>query len=190
MKKSGIEFRVKGEAGHDIRGLSERRVTDELEEVYRDHRRGLFALAVSITGSSSLAEDAVHDAFANLCRRRSAPSGDLVNYVFAAVRNAARDIVRRRHRSDSDGSELFHEPCDRTVGADPAQRTEHAERQQQLQSAVLGLDAASRESVILKIYAGLTFDAIGEITGEPPATVATRYRRALLQLQNRLQDRV
>jgi len=45
------------------------------------------------------------------------------------------------------------------------------------------LSAEDRELVQLKIYAGLTFREIAEITGKPPGTVATRYRRSLESLR-------
>ena len=43
--------------------------------------------------------------------------------------------------------------------------------------------ADDREIVELKIYAGLTFEEIAKVTGLQAATVATRYRRALLSLR-------
>ena len=40
-----------------------------------------------------------------------------------------------------------------------------------------------RELVELKIYSGLTFREIAAIVDRPPATVATRYRRAIETLR-------
>ena len=62
-----------------------------LEAVYREQRQGLYSLAVSVTASHQLAEDAVHNAFERLIRK-SLPAGDLVPYVYRAVRNAAIDL--------------------------------------------------------------------------------------------------
>ncbi|HEX4796695.1 MAG TPA: sigma factor, partial [Humisphaera sp.] len=67
----------------------------ELADIYERHRRALFALALSITRCPAKAEDAVHDAFARLCRVSGRVAGDRVAYVFSAVRNAAVDQVRR-----------------------------------------------------------------------------------------------
>jgi len=71
-------------------------VRDALEAIYREHRQGLFTLALSITRRGDRAEDAVHDAFARLCRGTTQPAGDPVAYVYATVRNAAIDIIRSR----------------------------------------------------------------------------------------------
>ena len=39
-----------------------------IERVYAEHRQGLFSLALAIVGVREDAEDAVHEAFARLCR--------------------------------------------------------------------------------------------------------------------------
>lgn len=69
---------------------------DKLEAIYQDHRQGLYTLALSITRNPDRAEDAVHDAVVRLFRTDKKPTGDPVAYVFAAVRNAAIDIKRKR----------------------------------------------------------------------------------------------
>ena len=51
-------------------------------------------------------------------------------------------------------------------------------------AAALGrLSAEDRELIELKVFAGLTIREIAEVTGMPPGTVATRYRRALESLR-------
>ena len=46
-------------------------------------------------------------------------------------------------------------------------------------AAIARLDADDRELVELKVFGGLTLREIAEVTGHPPGTVATRYRRAI-----------
>lgn len=65
-----------------------------------------------------------------------------------------------------------------------------AERHAILKTAIEELDEDSREVVVMKVYAELTFDAIGEILKQPCKTVATRYRRALLKLEERLRGQL
>ena len=45
----------------------------QLEETYRSHRQGLFAMALSVTRCAQLAEDAIHVAFERLCRQKKQP---------------------------------------------------------------------------------------------------------------------
>jgi RNA polymerase sigma-70 factor, ECF subfamily len=151
----------------------------QLEEIYRRYRQGLFTLALSIAGCAARAEDAIQDAFERLLRTDKGQ--DLsVAYVFAAVRNAARDQRRRLRPADVlNESILDRRPTPQSL----VQSDETADQvHQQLQE----LDESSREVVVLRIYSGLTFEEIGQITSEPLQTVASRYRRALLRLKERL----
>ena len=50
-------------------------------------------------------------------------------------------------------------------------------------TALSRLKAADRELIELKLFVNLTFAEIAQITGDPTATVATRYRRALESLR-------
>jgi DNA-directed RNA polymerase specialized sigma24 family protein len=38
----------------------------------------------------------------------------------------------------------------------------------------------------MKVYGGLTFEQIGSVLGAPLSTVASRYRRGLAKLEDRL----
>lgn len=159
------------------------RLRAKLEQVYRQHRQALFSLALTITGCSALAEDAVHDAFARLCGKEHSPEGQLTSYVFAAVRNAAVDQRRIRHREPVPGDSLFAEAL--TTDID---RTGDAwdEEMLRLRQAIQQLDENAREIIVMKVFGGLTFGEIGAVLDTPPATVATRYRRTLTALQEKL----
>ncbi len=155
----------------------------ELEQVYRQHRQALFSLALTITGCSGLAEDAVHDAFVRLCEMQKSPSGRLAAYVFASVRNSAVDCCRRAKRELKLAGTLFAEiPKIRVADISPA--TEDAAVR--LRHEIESLDESTREIIVMKIYGEFTFDEISKVLDTPPATVATRYRRALLALEERL----
>jgi len=155
----------------------------ELEQVYRQHRQALFSLALTITGCSGLAEDAVHDAFVRLCGMQESPSGRLAAYVYAAVRNSAVDCCRRAKRDLKLAEKLFAETPDLgTANNSPATEDNSARLRQEIES----LDAGTREIIVMKIYSELTFDEIGKVLDTPAATVATRYRRALLALEEKL----
>ncbi|MDB5174390.1 MAG: sigW 8 [Phycisphaerales bacterium] len=159
----------------------------DLTDIYRRYRQGLFTLALSVTGCPARAEDAVHDAFARLCRKidplAGRPDSQAVAYVFAAVRNAAIDQVRRTPRESDDAiaQSLFSQ----TAG--PAQNAIDSERERSIAAAVDALPADQREVVVLRVYAQLTFADVAVVVGAPLATVAARYRRALERLRLRLE---
>lgn len=160
----------------------------DLERVYREHRQGLFTLALSITRCVASAEDSVHAAFERLWRAgRSAPT-NLVAYVYSAVRNAALDQVRRGQAREKAQAELGAAASIYDGVAGPASaEAVAAETATALRRAVDDLPDDQREAVVLRIYGQLTFEQMAETLGEPLATVASRYRRALEALRQRME---
>ena len=156
-----------------------------LETIYRRHRQGLFTLALSIVRDPQAAEDAVQDAFSRLWARRGGINGDPVAYVFAAVRNAALDLLRKRPGAALSGVSIFdNRPA--TAG-EPGQRVEDEERNRLLRSAVNSLPDELRHPVVLRLYAGLTFEQTAEALGVPLSTASSRYRKALEVLKEALE---
>ena len=155
-----------------------------LEKVYRRHRQGLYTLSLSITRCAAPAEDAVHEAFERLWRSGARPQGDVVAYVFAAVRNAAikqcRD--RRRELTGQDPPESIYENRE----PDPASAAIAAEQSDAIRRAVENLPDRQREVVVMKIHGGLRFAQIAEALAEPVPTITSRYRRALERLRDQL----
>ncbi|MEM9657001.1 MAG: sigma-70 family RNA polymerase sigma factor [Planctomycetota bacterium] len=154
--------------------------------IYAEHRRGLFSHALSITQCGADAEDAVQNAIASLVARNR-PRGDAVAYVFRCVRNAALDL-RRGNRRELEVVESLYVQCH--ARGFHEQDDSLNEYSAILRRAVDELDDRSREAIVLKVYAGLTFRQIEQVTGESASTVATRYRRALSKLRERLRGRV
>ncbi len=158
-------------------------MTGTIEEIYRQHRGGLFTLALSITGRTESAEDAVHDAIVRLWRTDKRPSGDPVAYVFGAVRNAALDQKRRlRFRSAS--------PVSIFDVAEPVAKDDVAwdglERTKVIDAAIATLPQDQREAVMMHLYTGLTFAQSAQVLGVPLQTLASRYRRGLEKLREQL----
>ena len=162
---------------------------ETLEQIYLDHRQGLFSLALSITQSHQLAEDSVQNAFANLFRR-PIPNGDSVAYVFKSVRNSSIDSIRANKRRSQLNESLFAEN-EITPAADSAHDTiVSQERAHLLQQAIDELDELYREAIVLKSFSGLTFEQVGIVTNTPAKTVATRFRRALQKLEQKLKGQL
>lgn len=164
---------------------------DQLKKTYCAHRQGLYSLALSITGCGQQADDAIQAAFERLYRTSATPCGNNVSYVFAAVRNAAIDTMRSDRRIAETRETIFSEfDASQVEATSPTDELLTTERNLILQSAVDALEDAEREVVVLKTFAELTFDAIGEVLNQPAKTVATRYRRALIRLEEKLRDKL
>jgi RNA polymerase sigma-70 factor (ECF subfamily) len=132
-------------------------------------------------GSRHDADDVLQETFCRLARnrRKLAAVIDLDAYVLTIARNEAARLTARRTRRRAKetplaGDELF---CCQPNNAEIHEIAE-------LVAAALGrLSVELREVVELKMYAGLTFAQISEVTGLPQGTVATRYRTALSKMQ-------
>lgn len=152
-----------------------------LEQLYRDHRQGLFTLALTITRCPNRAEDAVQEAFARLWESKANPS-EPVPYVFAAVRHAAIDQTRRAaSAARTESVSVFN-----GLPADPQAVAITAEQHRCVRGAVEALPDPERQAVVLRVYGGLKFEEIATVLGEPLPTVASRYRRALETLSRKV----
>ncbi|MEI8197361.1 MAG: sigma-70 family RNA polymerase sigma factor, partial [Phycisphaerae bacterium] len=130
----------------------------------------------------ALAEDAIHEAFARMLKSEARPQRDALAYVFAAVRNAARDARRRLVRL-----ELHKEVGLVLPTHDPVADAVRNEEQVRTAAALEGLGDDDKQVVVLRIYGQLSFEQIAEVCAEPLPTVSTRYRRALVKLRQRLE---
>jgi len=158
-----------------------------LWKLYKAERKKMFGYALSITHSSGLAEDAVHEAFAKVAASNG-PVRNLRGYVFQAVRNEALRSVAARDRTESlnDGEPelMFALPPE----GNPDRRSEVREEAALLNRALDDLVFEQKETIVLRIYTGLTFRQIAAILDEPLPTVASRYRRGLEKLGERMRD--
>jgi len=109
-------------------------------------------------------------------RKRFAGVENPVAYLFQMARNEVIRVVSRENRSNTQQLSAAETlpAVTNLSGSDDAEA---------VASALARLSANDRELIELKIYAGLTFQEIGRVTGRPQATVATRYRRALESLR-------
>jgi len=128
------------------------------------------------------ADDVLQETFLRLARIRQklAEVDDLAAYVITIARNeaarrAAGNARRREKQMPLDGQDLF---CCRPSDYDAREIAET------VAAALSSLSVDLREIVELKTYAGLTFQQIGQVTGLPQGTVATRYRTALAKMQS------
>lgn len=156
-----------------------------LTDTYTQHQRGLYALALSITRRGELAEDAVHDAVVKLARLRTPPPADPAAYLFTAVRHAAFDLRQRTARLGAAGAPDDIPPLP-AAGAGPERSAEKAEERRLLMAALDRLAEEAREVIVLRTWAGLSFQQIADTLGEPLGSVATRYYRAIADLRRLL----
>jgi RNA polymerase sigma factor (sigma-70 family) len=148
------------------------------DEVFRAERPGLVRLAFLLTGSATAAEELVQDAFLGL--HRASSSGEVVENPAAFLRVV---VVRRcstwrtRRSTEASKLELLGEPG--PVGEPVIDET---------WEALARVRPERRTALVLRYYADLPFEDIGQMLGVPPATVRTRVHRGLADLRKELSD--
>ena len=142
----------------------------------------LYHYLVVRLGSREDAEDVVQETFVRLARKRRRLAGvdDLTAYVFTVARHEAARFARRRGRAVAFWRSPKSDVLFRQGASDETRERETADW---AAAAMARLTGDEREIVELKIYAGLTFRTIAELTGLPQGTAATRYRTALKRLR-------
>jgi RNA polymerase sigma factor (sigma-70 family) len=145
---------------------------EQLRGFYETHRQELYTYSLALTRNREAAEDAIHTAFQRLLRRGSAPT-DLRPYVFRCVRNAAIDDLRSKKRRE-DG--IFDLPSN----TDPAPALELGA---ELHQALGRLSEDERETIVLKVFDGLTLQEIADLRDASINTVASWYRRGMEKLK-------
>ena len=139
----------------------------------------LYGLALWRTGSVMDAEDAVQDVFLRLARspRSLSVATRPRAYLLTMAHRAAIDGQRRRREHPLDRNRLLIAP---TVDPDRAAEAERASR------LVQGLPPKQRTVVFLKLFAELTFEDIGRVTGVATFTASSRYRLAIRRLRRKM----
>jgi RNA polymerase sigma factor (sigma-70 family) len=138
------------------------------------------ALELFASQWSRAAADAVQETFVELARQPRRPD-NLIAWLYRVVRHRAYDDRRaesRRRRRESVAA-AENEPWFRPTSAGqivPQDATD----------ALRELPDDLREVVVARIWCGLTFEQIGEITQTSAATVFRRHREALSLLRSRL----
>jgi RNA polymerase sigma-70 factor, ECF subfamily len=156
-----------------------------LEELYDAAARPLFGLALFRTGSREDANDIVQEVFLRLARGKVslAKVTDARAWLLATTVNAAVDLSRRRKTRAAE--RIGDVPFLAAPESDPG-RAVDASRASRLLGA---LPARQRESIFLRVFAGCSFAEIGDATGVPTFTAASRYRLGIAKLRRLMETK-
>jgi RNA polymerase sigma-70 factor, ECF subfamily len=152
-----------------------------LDRLFRECAVDVHGYAISLLGDRAGAEDVTALAFERLYRSRARldrSRGTPRSWLFAIVRNAALDELRRRRRHARDA---HGEPVE--LG-DPSQAIEHVERRATVHAALRELAPREREIVLLKFHGQLTNGELARVLGISESNAGTRLHRALVNLRH------
>jgi RNA polymerase sigma-70 factor (ECF subfamily) len=146
----------------------------DLGELYDRLGLGLHRYALMILADPSEAEDAVHQVFAALVRRGADGLESAEHYLRRAVRNECLSRLRKQQAAAALPADWLLEP---------ASHSDRPDERLALARALAMLPPDQREVVHLKVFEGLTFNEIAELTAESINTIGSRYRYAMLKLR-------
>lgn len=153
--------------------------------LYRRYSGPLYLYACSLSGDATRAEDLVQEAFVRLLSAGPGRLQDSVRpFLYAIVRNLTRDESRRSSVERGHASAVAL----RAIRTDGVDRERLKRLEEAVEVALRKLPAEQREAVVLKIYAGMTFDEIAEVVGIPQGTAISRYQYAIGKLGELLAD--
>lgn len=151
---------------------------------FEAYGRKLLLFARQWATSAADAEDIVQEAFVRFWCSSYRNDADAHLQLFAMVRRAGLDQVRRAGRRIA--RENAHRRDEEAVTWFSPTGLEQQERADALQEALSRLSAEQREVVVLKIWGELTFEEIARTLELSPNTAASRYRYALEALRRNL----
>ena len=156
----------------------------ELERIVVERQDWLFRFAYMRIGIREDAEDVVQEVLLGVFRRlrEKMQVESLEQYVIRSVCNACNDYFRRKPLKSVPIDEV------RQVPVDEGDRQIHEEfvRINRLLDA---LPKEQAEIVRLKCYDDLTFRQIAELQDIPEATAKSRYRYAIMHIQQMLKKK-
>jgi RNA polymerase sigma-70 factor (ECF subfamily) len=150
-----------------------------IEAVYRLRHEELLRVAIAITGSRELGEDAVQEGLARALAGRSSfrASGTLESWLWKIVVNAARNIAARTPRV-VDAGEGDSPPTDDAVDLSA------------IRKGVARLSERQRLVLFLRYYADLDYAAIARVLGIRRGTVSATLNQAHAALRTLLAEEV
>jgi len=161
------------------------------------YERPLYRFILQMVGDAHLAEDIFQETFLRLHNSRTQylRGAPLKPYVYRIAMNVVRDARRRKSsrlkKASLDGTADGTTPLNKILPGDtpdPSSNAEHQELQHRIRKAVDGLPEIEREVVLLRVFEGLTFAQIAEITGVALPTAKSRMLYALRRLRPALES--
>lgn len=157
----------------------------DLERLYDAHAQAMFAFVLNLTRSEAETRDVLQEVFVKLTSRPELlrEVRDERGFLLRLGHNLALDLMRRRgaraRRDDQFAAEA-------DVFFEASQEADERSFREAMSEALSGLPVEQRAVAHLKLWEGLTFEAIAETLDISPNTAASRYRYAIDKLRERL----
>jgi len=153
-----------------------------LDELAHRMRGPAYVLALQLVGNRDDALDIAQDALLRLFQHlgRVAPERPVRPWLFAIVRNRARDLWRSRAARPSESLDARPDVVAHLAApaGDPEQQAARRQRARRVWTAIAELSHAHREILVLRDFHDLAYAEIAEVLGIPAGTVMSRLHAA------------
>jgi RNA polymerase sigma-70 factor, ECF subfamily len=157
----------------------------DLERLYDDHAQALFGFLLNVTRNEADTRDLLQELFIKITRQPELLQNVRNERAFLLTlsHHAAINLMRRRGTREKNYEHLGAESGSAFA---PSSSPDEQAFRKALARALNDLPVDQRAVVHLKLWEGLTFEAIAETLKIPLNTAASRYRYGLDKLRERL----
>ena len=159
-----------------------------LTELVRRHQTRVYQIAYRLLRDPLEAEDASQEVFIKVYENahRFEPKASVAAWLHRITANHCLNMLRRRRPQESLDREEAPEPAD--PGASPLELLEEQDLNRRLEALLNSLPENQRRALVLKRFAGLSYQEIGEELGLSSQAVDGLLKRARQFLKKALQD--
>ncbi len=153
---------------------------EAFEVLYERHRGPLYRYILRLVGNPAMANDLYQGSWEKIikARGRYKDSAPFKAWMYRIAHNHAMDHFRREQpTADSQAEDM----ADMQAGPDEQISAEN--RQQNLVAAIEKLPAEQKDTLMLKLEAGLDLQTIADVTGVNKETAKSRLRYAVKKLK-------
>lgn len=162
---------------------------DDFEELLRRYRTRVYRVCYHVAGNAEDAEDWAQECFVRVYRQlaRYDAGRPFAPWMIRVVSNTCVNLAKARQGRDSKvAAGLDEQWVSSDSGADPLRVALRTHEARQVQAAVTELGPQMRQAIALRIVEGLSLHDLAETLGVPLQTAASRVRRALIQIREKL----
>jgi len=155
--------------------------TSAFNAIVERYQRVLFTVALRFLGDRDAAADAAQNAFVHAFEKLDTfdPARRFFSWIYRIAINECLNAKRAARPT---------EPIPETLaaGADPFELFEEAERRRRVQAAIMTLPPEYRAVIVLRHFAGLSYDEIADAVGVASSVVKSRLYTARQRLSQML----
>lgn len=157
------------------------------EELVKRHHAVVLGYATRFLGNPSLGREITQEVFLTVWqdRARYKAQGKFRSYLLSVAFNRCQASYRRYKTENVKQSELSYS-LDSQRSDEPLERLLDAEKTAFLQRELSHLNERTRQAIILRFCNGLSYDQIGEVTGQRTGTIKSHVCRGIKELLSRL----